>query len=151
MEFSRRELCLLVPALLAAAPAALPADAETLPPKIYPFSELTGHGHGGAETWPVLNGLTHSGFHIELHETQLAPGARPHPPHHHVHEEIFLIREGNVTVTINGKSTAIGPGGVAYIASNVEHGIVNTGHSDARYFVIALGSDRASPQAHRRP
>lgn len=150
MEFSRRELCLMLPALLAAVPAA-PAAAEILPPKVYPFADLIGHKHGGAETWPVLNGLTHSGFQIELHETQLEPGARPHPPHHHVHEEIFLIREGNVEVTIAGKSTPIGPGGVAYIASNVEHGIVNSGQSDARYFVIALGSDRPAPQPRRRP
>lgn len=138
MEISRRRLGLLLPAILAAAPS-FAAEGEKLPAKVYPFQDLAGHRHGGSESWPVLNGLTHSGFHIELHETELAPGARPHPPHHHVHEEIFLIREGKVTVTIAGKNTELGPGGVAYIASNVEHGIINSGKEDARYFVIALG------------
>lgn len=150
MEFSRRQLCLLLPALLAATPG-LPADTSVLSAKVYPFEDLTGHQHGGSESWPVLNGLTHSGFQIELHETQLAPGARPHPPHHHVHEEIFLIREGRLEVTIAGKNTRIGPRGVAYIASNVEHGILNVGESSANYFVIALGTDRPSPQARARP
>lgn len=138
MEISRRQLGLLLPAILAAAPL-FAVEGETLPAKAYPFEGLTGHRHGGSESWPVLQGLTHSGFHVELHETELTPGARPHPPHHHVHEEIFLIREGKVTVTIAGKNTELGPGGVAYIASNVEHGIINSGVSDARYFVIALG------------
>lgn len=143
MSFSRRELCLLLPALLAGVPAASAADA-VLPAKAYPFHDLHARSQGSNKFWPVLNGETHTGFHIELHETQLAPGARPHPPHHHVHEEIFLIREGRLAVTIGGKTTHIGPGGVAYIASNVEHGIVNVGNSSARYFVIALGTDQPS-------
>lgn len=147
MGFSRRELCMLLPAIFAAIPAVSAANA-VLPAKAYPFGDLQARGQGGNKFWPVLEGETHSGFHIELHETQLAPGSRPHPPHHHVHEEIFLVREGALAVTIAGKSTRIGPGGVAYISSNVEHGIVNVGNSDARYFVIALGTDRAQSQAH---
>lgn len=150
MEFSRRQLCLLLPALLTAIPG-FPAGTEALPAKVYPFADLTGRRHGGSESWPVLDGLTHSGYQIELHETHLAPGARPHPPHHHVHEEIFLMKEGSVEVTIAGKNTRIGPGGVAYIASNVEHGVLNVGNSSASYFVIALGTDRPSPQARARP
>ncbi|MGH9395696.1 MAG: cupin domain-containing protein [Terriglobia bacterium] len=142
MSVSRRELCLLLQALLAAVPAVAAGD-ETIPGKAYPFQDLPVRGHGGNQSRPVLNGETHSGFHIELHETQLAPGARPHPPHHHVHEEIFLIREGALEVTIAGKSSRIGPGSVAYIASNLEHGIRNVGSSNAEYFVIALGTDRA--------
>ncbi|MGH9402202.1 MAG: cupin domain-containing protein [Terriglobia bacterium] len=149
MELSRRQLCLLLPALFAAVPG-FPAGSETLPAKAYPFADLPAHRHGGSESWPVLDGLTHSGFQIELHETQLAPGARPHPPHHHTHEEIFLVREGAVQVTLAGKNTNLGPGGVGYVASNVEHGILNVGDSSARYFVIALGTDRPSPQARVR-
>ncbi|MGH9353547.1 MAG: cupin domain-containing protein [Terriglobia bacterium] len=150
MEFSRRQLCLLLPALLTAAPG-FPAGSEVLPARAYPFADLTGRRHGGSESWPVLDGRTHSGFQIELHETQLAPGARPHPPHHHVHEEIFLIKEGSVQVTLAGKNTRLGPGGVAYVASNVEHGVLNVGDASASYFVIALGTDRPSPQARIRP
>lgn len=142
MSVSRRELCLLLPALLAAIPSAKAADA-VLPGKAYPFRDLPVRGHGANQFRPVLNGETHSSFHVELHETQLASGARPHPPHHHVHEEIFLIREGTLEVTIAGKSARIGPGSVAYVASNLEHGIRNVGDSNAEYFVIALGTDRS--------
>lgn len=142
MTISRRELCLLLPALAAAAPAVHAADG-ILPAKAYPFGDLPVRGSGGNQFRPVLSGKTHSGFEIELHETRLAAGARPHPPHHHVHEEIFLIREGTLDVTLAGKTTQIGPGSVAYVASNVEHGIRNVGSSYAQYFVIALGTDRA--------
>lgn len=142
MSISRRELCLLLPALATATPAALAADG-VLPAKVYPFGELPVRGSGGNQFRPVLSGKTHTGFEIELHETRLAAGARPHPPHHHAHEEIFLIREGTVEVTISSKTTRIGPGSVAYVASNAEHGIRNVGSSYAQYFVIALGTDRA--------
>lgn len=142
MTMSRRELCLLLPALAAAAPAAHAADG-ILPAKAYPFRDLPVRGSGENQFRAVLNGKTHSGFEIELHETRLAAGARPHPPHHHVHEELFLIREGTLDVTLAGKTTQIGPGSVAYVASNVEHGIRNVGSSYAQYFVIALGTDRA--------
>lgn len=141
MSISRRELCLLLPALAAAAPVARAANG-ILPAKVYPFAELPVRGNGGNQFRPVLSGKTHTGFEIELHETRLEQGARPHPPHHHAHEEIFLIREGTVEVTLAGRSTRIGPGSVAYVASNVEHGIRNVGSSYAQYFVIALGTDR---------
>jgi quercetin dioxygenase-like cupin family protein len=141
MNTARRDLLLAVPALLAA-PRSFSAGDAVLPAKIFRFASLIPQRHDGSQSWPVLDGETHSGFHIELHETELEPGARPHPPHRHVHEEIFLIREGTVEVTLAGKSKGLGPGSVAYVASNVLHGIVNRGDVNAAYFVIALGTDR---------
>ena len=64
-----------------------------------------------------------------------------HPGHHHQHEEIFLIREGALEVTIAGRSARLGPGSVAYVASNEEHGVRNAGDTRAEYFVIALGRE----------
>ncbi len=73
--------------------------------------------------------------------TELAPGEAPHPPHHHVHEEMVLIQEGSLEVTITGRSAKLGPGSAAYVASNEEHGWRNVGTTRARYFVLALGQD----------
>ena len=92
---------------------------------------------------PVLEGETHSGWHIELHESALQPGGMPHPPHHHVHEEMFLVREGTLEVTIAGQTSRLGPGSVAFVASNDEHGVRNVGRDHAQYFVLALGRDRS--------
>jgi mannose-6-phosphate isomerase-like protein (cupin superfamily) len=58
-----------------------------------------------------------------------------------VHEEIFLIREGTVEVTIKGRQTRLGPGSVGFAASNDEHGLQNVGTTPAQYFVVALGKD----------
>jgi quercetin dioxygenase-like cupin family protein len=134
MNASRREAWGWLAAFFAATAAA--AD-EVLPSKVYRFQDLPARG----QSRPVLRGRTHTGFPIEIHETELPPGVMPHPPHRHPHEEVFFIREGTVEVTIDGTGSRLGPGSVAYIASNARHGIRNVGATEAQYFVLALGTD----------
>jgi len=140
MEMSRRDACWLVPALLASTGYA--AEATTLASKTYRFQDLSAHPSDGHTTRPILEGMTHAGCHIELHETTLEPGASPHPPHQHVREEMFFIREGQLDVTIAGTPTRLGPGSVAFVASNDEHGVSNPGPQTAQYFVLAIGNDK---------
>ena len=139
MTYSRRELC-----LLAAAFAAVPGKAATgtvLPSKIYRYEELPVRDSNGNKMRPILEGELHDGFHLEVHQTRLAPGNMPHPAHHHVHEEMFMLREGTLEVTIAGRATRMGPGSVGFVASNVEHGVRNVGTTPAEYFVVELGKD----------
>ena len=86
----------------------------------------------------MLDGKTHTGYRIEIHQTELAPGLAPHPPHHHVHEELILVWQGTMEVTISGKTSKLGPGSAAYVASGEEHGWRNVGTTQARYFVMTL-------------
>ena len=137
MNFSRREWCLFFAAAFASTGYA--AEDTPLPSKAYIFEDLPVRKNGENILRPIFNGKNHSGVAVEMHETDLAPGAIPHPPHHHEHEEIFMLREGTVEVTIAGQTTRIGPGSVAYVASNQEHGVRNPGPGHAQYFVLALG------------
>jgi len=139
MEISRRDACWLAPALLAATADA--AAGPNLASKYYRFEDLPVRASGGNTFRAVLDGMTRAGCHIELHETSLAPGAAPHPPHHHAHEEMFFVREGALEVTIAGASSHLGPGSVAFVASNDEHGVRNPGTVPAQYFVLAIGHD----------
>jgi len=141
MKLSRRDCYRLFPALIASAGFA--AQAEVLPSKAARYEDLPVRSSGENSFRSILDGETHEGFPIEVHATELAPGALPHPGHRHRHEEMFLIREGTVEVTIEGKGTQLGPGSVAFIASNEEHAIRNVGSTRTKYFVIALGRDDA--------
>ena len=144
MKCSRRDWCLELPVVLAAVAAAAGAEPKgSLASKAYRFGDLPAHASGGNTFRPVLEGETHTGAFIELHESDLAPGGMPHPPHQHAHEEMFLVREGELEVTIAGKTTRLGPGAVAFVASNTEHGVRNPGTTHAQYFVLALGRDSA--------
>ena len=141
MSSSRREFNLLIAALAAAANA--PAQNEILPAKAFRFEALPETAGATTRIRQMLKGETHSGFLIDLHVTELAAGQMPHAPHRHVHEELVMIREGELEVTIAGRTSRLGAGSAAYLASNVEHGWKNIGTTPARYFVLALGTDKA--------
>ena len=106
---------------------------------MYRYEDLPVRVNGENRSRAILDEKLHTGFPIEAHETELAPGLAPHPPHRHENEEMLLIREGTLEVTIMGKSVRLGPGSVALVASNEEHGWRNVGDTRARYFVVALG------------
>jgi len=142
MEISRRDLCALFPA--AALLSALPLQSESTETlsnsQVFSFDKLPVHRSAdGAEMRPVLQGKLPTGEMLEVHETTLPPGAMPHPPHHHLHSELWLVREGTVELIVNGRGLTIGPGGVGFAASNQEHGIKNVGKIPAQYFVVAVG------------
>lgn len=130
----------LLPALAAAQTT---ARKETLPSAAFRYEDMAARKSGTIMARQILTGNTHSGFTVDLHETELPAGEAPHPPHHHVHEEMLLVREGLLEVSIGGRASRLGPGSVAYLASNQEHGWRNAGTTPARYFVLALGDDKA--------
>jgi quercetin dioxygenase-like cupin family protein len=138
MNYSRRDLSRLLPALAAAGAA---GQSQVLASQMHRYEDLIVQVNGPNRGRPILEGQTHAGVPIELHETELAPGQMPHPAHHHVHEEMILVREGTMEVTIAGKSAKLGPGSVGFVASGEEHGWRNVGTERARYFVLALGRD----------
>lgn len=73
---------------------------------------------------------------LEMHETTLAPGESPHPPHRHAHEELMIVRSGTVQVYQNGVTKTAGPGAVIFMASNELHGLRNVSPNPVTYLVI---------------
>ena len=138
MDNMRRTLLQAIPLL--AASRALAFDNAVIPSFVTPYSDLPVKQNGQNESRAILDGALHTGEHLEVHETTLAPGSEPHPPHRHEHEELFLLMKGNVAVTIEGKTTLIGPGSAAFIHSNELHGVHNPGPEKAQYFVVATGT-----------
>jgi mannose-6-phosphate isomerase-like protein (cupin superfamily) len=137
VDSTRRSLFLAVPALATSA-----AFADTLSLKSFAkrYDQLPMRTNGKNQSRPILDGMTHSGDHLEVHETTLAPGSSPHPPHQHEHEELFLMMKGNLAVTIDGKTTVIGPGAAAFVHSGELHGVRNPGPEETQYFVVATGN-----------
>ena len=142
MEQTRRHWALALAAAATAASKAADAAAkpEMLPSLALPYDDMKvkTNADGGASR-QVLDGLTHSGYHIDMHITTLAPGKMPHPAHEHEHEEMVMLRTGTLEITINGKVTKVGPGSVVYVHSMEHHGWKNIGDTPAEYFVLALG------------
>ena|SRR5579883_478028 len=136
MEISRRDIALLLPVVAAAQEKKKPS---TIGSKVYLYEDLPVKPSGQNKGRAVLDQVTHGGFPVELHMTELGPGQMPHAPHQHAHEEIVMLRRGNLDVTIEGQTTRLTPGSVASVASGQLHGWKNPGPEPAEYFVIALG------------
>jgi mannose-6-phosphate isomerase-like protein (cupin superfamily) len=140
MCFTRREACSLIPALVAGyGIPAFSAQDDSLPSAVFEFENMPVQNSDHAQIRNVIKGKLATGEHIETHETTLPPNGYPHPPHHHVHSEMWLIREGTVEITINGVSHRLGAGSVGFVRSNEEHGIKNVGTVPAVYYVVAVG------------
>jgi quercetin dioxygenase-like cupin family protein len=139
MSCSRRDLAFFIPAL-----AAAQQTPKGLPSRVFKYDDLPVRVNGENKSRAVMKGETHSGFQIELHMTELGAGQAPHAPHKHVHEELLMLKDGSLDVTISGQTTHVTAGSIVYVASNEMHGWRNPGTDPAQYFVIALGNDASS-------
>jgi len=89
----------------------------------------------------MFTAKTHTGFKIESHMSDIAPGEVNHPPHQHLREEMMFIRLGTMELTIAGKPYRLGPGDVGVIGSNEMHNAKNVGTTRAEYFICNIGRD----------
>jgi quercetin dioxygenase-like cupin family protein len=155
MKCSRRDLGLLLPAIMAAGVtrldaqqgAAAPAadnSVEKLPvmkTQHFKYDQLPVTANGKNKRLSMFTAKTHTGFKMESHSSEIAPGEVNHPPHQHLREEMILVREGTVELTVAGKPYRLGPGDVGVIGSNEMHNAKNVGTSLARYFIVNIGRD----------
>jgi len=139
---NRREVCLLLPAFFSvAAQSPVLAEDNSLPSGAFRFEQLPLHiANNNAQIRMIMRGKLATGEGIEVHETTLPPGGAPTPTtHHHAHSEMWLVREGAIELTVNGRKFPLEAGSVGFARSNEEHGITNTGSTPATYFLVAIG------------
>jgi mannose-6-phosphate isomerase-like protein (cupin superfamily) len=157
MKYSRRDLGLLLPALATAATAraqsgsgkAAPAAAEApgveklpvMKTKAWLYKDIPDTINGKNKSKRMFTAKTHTGFKIESHMSDIAPGEVNHPPHQHLREEMMFIRIGTMELTIAGTPYRLGPGDVGVIGSNEMHNAKNVGTTRAEYFICNIGRD----------
>ena len=79
---------------------------------------------------------------LEVHISTLNPGKSSHPVHRHAWEEMLLVKDGEVDVSINGKKQHAGPGALIFFASNDPHNATNVSSKPATYYVINFVTDK---------
>jgi quercetin dioxygenase-like cupin family protein len=112
-----------------------PTTEPTLPSSAFDWTKLPVEQTQVGQRRQVFRSRTGTLDEMEVHITTLNPGQAPHAPHRHPDEEMIMIKEGTLEVTVNGKSTRIGPGSVFFVAPNDLHGFKNVGDTQATYFV----------------
>ena len=152
MAWSRRHVLTMLPALAVAqaalaeqgAPASQAAQApqgpqaSVLPAKIYHSAEIPYKGDAKKKARRFFYGPEHSGYNLEMHETVLGPGVETHPLHTPGHQEIIILLEGTVEVSMDGRTDTVEAGSVIFYEPDKPHNLRNTGAVPCRYYVVEL-------------
>lgn len=110
---------------------------DTLVSGVYHWDKLEPKKEETSVRRQILEGKTFALSYFEIHASTLEPGKAPHPPHvHEDYEELILVKEGQVKITINQTSKILGPGSVAFAMPGDMHGIENAGNSQATYYIL---------------
>jgi quercetin dioxygenase-like cupin family protein len=126
-----------------AAAANLPGK---LPSTVFDWEKLAVKTTRTGARREVMNSPTVTCANLECHITTLNAGEAPHAAHRHPDEEIVVIKEGVMEVTINGVTQRGGPGSIFFFGSNDEHGMKNVGGTTATYHVVRIVT-AATPKA----
>lgn len=135
--FSPILLIAALPPAVAQPPASSPPAARAqLASGVVNWDTLTAVQTKVGERRAVFDAPTATLDNLECHVTTVNPGESPHPSHHHPDEELIVLREGTLDVTINGRTQRAGPGAVIFFRSNEIHGLKNNGTTRATYYVF---------------
>jgi (S)-ureidoglycine aminohydrolase len=114
---------------------------DSLPPRVYRWDSLVPVKEDSRVRRQVMEGSTTSLSYFEVHTSTLEPGKAPHPPHTHDDmEELMIVKEGQVKITIKGVSRILGRGSIAFAMPADEHGIENAGNTVATYYILKYKS-----------
>ena len=113
-------------------------------PKLHSGVYKPGTGYGSLPkrtSHRYLMGMLAAGnIQLEIHETIQEPGALHEPTDKHLHNEIWLVKEGVCELTINGITRRMEAGDVGLVTAGDLHYVRNAGPTQCTYFVVTLGA-----------
>ncbi|MDB5207594.1 MAG: hypothetical protein JWR72_2669 [Flavisolibacter sp.] len=78
---------------------------------------------------------------LSVHVSTLAPGKTNHPPRAiNDREELIIVKDGQLTITINDSSKMIGPGSLALIVAGDTQSFQNSSALPVTYYVLGFRS-----------
>ena len=123
-------------ATLADLAAGRAATAPQMRSRVFDWNQLKPEASKTGERREVFDAPTATLERFASHITTLNPGQAPHPAHKHPEEELMIVRQGTLEVTLNGQATRVESGGMIFCASNEMHGLRNVGTTPAIYYVV---------------
>ncbi len=88
----------------------------------------------------LVDGTSLDFKHINVHTTTLFPNQPAGKPHHNTDEELLIVKEGELTINMIGKTYVLGPGSVVLIMPNEEHSVANNAKTNLTYYSMRYTS-----------
>ena len=115
------------------------AQTDTIPSGVYHIKKLPVLKDSSRYRIQIMDGYTPYLSNMEVHITMLEPGKSAHPPQNHANtEELIIVKEGKLKVTIAGKTKILGAGGVAMAMPGDMHGAVNESRDKVSYYLLTV-------------
>jgi (S)-ureidoglycine aminohydrolase len=109
--------------------------------QVIQWDSLTAKTENGRTRRLLLEGSSTHLKYFRVHATTLAAGTTPNPPHPNKDaDELIIVKEGKLQITIGDKTKTLEAGGIAVILSDEVHGMKNVGDSAATYYVLRYQS-----------
>jgi quercetin dioxygenase-like cupin family protein len=104
---------------------------------VYVWNELLKREGGQRLSRKIMEGSSPHFEFLEIHATTQSKGAKPFPPHTQKNiEEILIVKEGLMKMTMDGESKELPAGSVILIPPLVEQSLENIGDGPLTYYVM---------------
>ncbi len=124
------------------------ATAQKVPIRadVYRWDKAAVVKKGTSQQRVLLEGTTPAFQHVKVHATTVAGGQAAHLGHQHADEELIIVKEGQLTVTIAGKAETLEKGSVALIMPGDEHALANGGSEPVTYYIMRYETEMPQPE-----
>lgn len=113
------------------------AQLQAVGPGVYHWSDFPVKAEEGRETRSVLEGTSPHFEYLEIHATTQMAGAKPRPAHANKDiEELLIIKEGKLKMTVGTQSAILGAGSVVLLLPQEMHTLENVGDGPVTYYVM---------------
>jgi (S)-ureidoglycine aminohydrolase len=119
------------------------AQNDTVVSRVYQWQNLKAEKKESFETRRIANGAGAVLAYMDWSMITVDPGKSPHALHKHDEEELLIIINGELKVTIKDSSKVLGPGSVALFIPGDEHMFLNTGTTKTSFYVLKYKSKAA--------
>jgi heat shock protein HslJ/mannose-6-phosphate isomerase-like protein (cupin superfamily) len=115
-----------------------PAAPSTVPlvSKVFQWKELQAVPIPNGMRRQVLDGPTATVDLLHVHVTTLSVGKASGEAVRHLQEEVLIIKEGEVEVSLDGTTQQAGPGSILFFAAGAITRLRNIGKTPATYYVV---------------
>ncbi|WP_191321938.1 cupin domain-containing protein [Algoriphagus aquimarinus] len=123
----------------------LPSFAQLQPVKsgVFHWNDLEAKSNGDRQGRAILEGVSPHFEYLEMHATTQAVGAQASAAHANENmEELIIVKEGVMKVTIDGMSSILGTNGVISLMPQQMHSMQNVGDKPLTYYVIRYRSKK---------
>jgi (S)-ureidoglycine aminohydrolase len=128
---------ILLICFLANATILMAQKTDSLPSHVYFWDSLETKKQNKETRRLIMEGSTNSLSWLEVSAITLEPGKVSPPLRVYDDiEELFIVKEGQVTINLYGVNKIVGAGSIAFAMTGTVHGISNAGNTKAVYYVL---------------